>query len=132
MANIGMKLFTALFGKLVGEDQYGNKYYRSKKKEYGKGIGRPNTERRWVLYAGSINEPSKVPPLWHAWLHQLSNEIPTSEKIKDKYKWQKEHVPNLTGTQHAYYPPGHILSRGQRDAATGDYVAWNPEEPKDQ
>jgi NADH:ubiquinone oxidoreductase subunit len=39
----------------------------------------------------------------------------------------REHVPNLTGTDRAYRPPGHTLQGGRRDRATGDYEPWTPE-----
>jgi NADH:ubiquinone oxidoreductase subunit len=41
--------------------------------------------------------------------------------------WEKEHLPNLTGTAAAYRPPGSLLGGGQRAPATGDYEAWQPE-----
>jgi NADH:ubiquinone oxidoreductase subunit len=44
-----------------------------------------------------------------------------------KRPWQKDHLPNLTGTAAAYRPPGHILQGGQRDKATGDYEPWVPD-----
>lgn len=83
-------------GELVGTDQYSNKYYR------GRSRNRYDRERRWVVYKGRP-EASKVPPEWHAWLHHLS-EQPLDES--QRHDWQKEHVPNLTGTRAAYHPPG--------------------------
>ena len=38
--------------------------------------------------------------------------------------WQKEHEPNLTGTDHAYRPPGHTLVIG--DKPKPPYEAWRP------
>ena len=35
---------------------------------------------------------------------------------------------NMTGTNQAYRPPGHVLESGQRDKAYGDYKAWTPPE----
>ena len=37
-----------------------------------------------------------------------------------RQKWQKAHVPNLTGTDLAYRPPGHTLKGGQRAPASGE------------
>lgn len=130
MANLGTKLYRIFFGEFVGEDKVGNRYYRSKKKKYGIGIGRPGTERRWVEYKKhylGVPEPSVVPAEWHAWLHHSSDKLPESGNRPKKYKWEKDHIPNLTGTELAYRPPGHILKGGQRDKATGDYNAWEPE-----
>ena len=34
--------------------------------------------------------------------------------------------PNLTGTNEAYRPPGHVLVGGKRQPATADYEPWRP------
>jgi NADH:ubiquinone oxidoreductase subunit len=41
--------------------------------------------------------------------------------------WEKDYVPNLTGTPSAYRPAGALERGGVRAAATGDYEAWTPE-----
>lgn len=125
MATIGTKLYRIFFGDKVGEDEFGNRYYRSKSGRY-EGVGKPGAERRWVEYRG-ITEPTKVPPQWHAWLHHMVNEAPTMEDERKRHKWQQDHLPNLTGTELAYRPPGHILKGGKRAKATGDYKAWKGE-----
>lgn len=104
----------------VGTDQFGNKYYRAKPR---KGYKR---ERRWVIYKGQP-EASAVPPEWHGWLHHQTDTVPDGSQQSFRRVWQKPHTPNLTGTNQAYRPPGHILKGGQRDKATGDYEAWKPE-----
>jgi NADH:ubiquinone oxidoreductase subunit len=115
-----INLFTALKGgEKVGEDALGNTYYRAKPR---KGYKR---ERRWVMYDGAP-EASKVPPEWHGWLHHQSDEVPSAEGFRRP--WQQPHQPNMTGTNQAYRPPGHILEGGKRDKATGDYEAWTPDE----
>lgn len=106
--------------KRVGEDAQGNKYYRAKPR---KGYKR---ERRWVIYNGEP-EASRVPPEWHGWLHHQSDAVPSSDTESFRRSWQKPHRPNLTGTNQAYRPPGHILQGGVREKATGDYEAWKPE-----
>jgi len=115
---VSTRLFTWLFGDLVGRDPAGNRYYRSKR--YARGT----RERRWVMYAGK-REASTVPPDWHGWLHHTVEMAPT-EGGPPVRAWQKDHVPNLTGTPGAYRPPGHVLSGGRRDRATGDYEPWRP------
>ena len=116
--SIGTWLHTKWNGKKIGEDIFGNVYYQHKKSENG------NPPKRWVMYKG-MAEPSKVPPLWHAWLHYMINDVP--ENINEPlYEWQKEHKPNLTGTVNAYHPPGHLQSGGQRDKTVSDYEAWTP------
>ena len=107
--------------KCVGKDQMGNKYYTAKPR---KGYKR---DRRWVTYKGAP-EATKIPPEWHAWMHHQSDDVPASDVPSFRRKWQKLHKPNMTGTNEAYRPPGHILKGGQRDKATGDYEAWQPPE----
>jgi len=108
-------------GKHVGTDQLGNKYFEGKPRPGYK------NHRRWVLYKGAP-EASSVPPEWHGWLHHQSDEVPRTDGGSFRRDWQKPHQPNLTGTDHAYRPPGHILEGGKRDKATGDYEAWKPPE----
>jgi NADH:ubiquinone oxidoreductase subunit len=117
MATLGTLLFTWLAGRFVGADKYGNRYYRRRARDRRK-------ERRWVLYRGE-DEASKVPADWHGWLHHTLEKPPTEEPLP-AHLWEKEHVPNLTGTPLAYRPPGHLLAGGQRAKATGDYEPWRP------
>ncbi len=117
-----INLFTLRSGGMViGEDQFGNKYYAAKPR---KGYKR---ERRWVMYKGAP-EASSVPAEWHGWLHYQTDAVPDAESASFRRSWQKPHQSNMTGTNKAYRPPGHILEGGQRDAATGDYEAWKPAE----
>ncbi len=106
-------------GKKIGVDTAGNTYYEAPAR---KGYKRP---RRWVMYKGTP-EASKVPPEWHGWLHHQTNTVPDESRESFRRPWQKPHKPNMTGTNKAYRPPGHILSGGKRDKATGDYEAWTP------
>lgn len=113
--------FFTLFsgGEKVGKDALGNTYYRAKPRP---GYTR---ERRWVMYKDKP-EASMVPPEWHGWLHHQTNDVPSEEGFRRP--WQKPHQPNMTGTNQAYRPPGHILEGGKRDKAVGDYEAWSPPE----
>ena len=110
------RLMTFLNGQFVGEDASGNRYYQERRKP---ATGR---RRRWVVYSSS-DEASSVEASWHGWLHYT---VPEPPKNDSGYKWQKDHMPNLTGTPKAYRPPGHTLSGGKRDKATGDYEPWTP------
>ena len=121
MATIGTRLFTLLCGVFVGQDDAGNRYYRERWGRTGPG----RRERRWVVYEGEV-EASRVPPEWHRWLHHSTDESPTDVPLRAQ-SWEKPHRPNLTGTASAYRPPGHILGRGRRDRATGDYEPWRPD-----
>lgn len=107
--------------KYVGKDSYGNKYYKAKPRKGYK------LERRWVIYKGAM-EASKIPPEWHGWIHHQTNIVPDSETESFRRKWQKPYQANLTGTQHAYLPPGHSTKGGERAKVTGDYEAWRPSE----
>ena len=109
----GTKLLTWWKGEAVGSDRFGNRYYREK-----------GGDRRWVIYRG-LAEASKVPPEWHLWLHRTSDEVPPQEP--NRRPWEREHLPNLTGTEHAYRPPGQLSGGGRRPRATGDYEPWRPD-----
>jgi NADH:ubiquinone oxidoreductase subunit len=116
---LGTRLLTWLRGELVGRDRFGNRYYRDVRARRGK------REKRWVIYNGEV-EASRVPPEWHMWLHHTTNAIPDAS-TRRQYPWQKEHVPNLTGTPNAYRPPGHVLAGGVTPRGTDDYEPWRPD-----
>jgi NADH:ubiquinone oxidoreductase subunit len=117
---VGTWIFTRRHGELVGEDEYGNTYYRER------GAKDWRRERRWVVYAHDVEpEGSMVPPGWDGWLHRRLRFAP-SEKPLPAPRWEREHIPNLSGTAEAYVPAGHVKRGGQRHHATGDYEAWTP------
>ena len=118
----GTQVWTNRHGELVGEDGYGNLYYRTRGGAIDPALG---FERRWVIYKG-LAEPSTVGPDWHGWLHHTVDTLPTEEKVTPRW-WWKPHRPNLTGTPAAYRPPGSTLAQDKRPKATGDYKAWMPE-----
>src|SRR5579863_243368 len=112
-ATLGTWLLTWLRGAPVGSDAYGNRYYRLRGDQPARrGGGRTSREKRWVIYAGEP-EGSKVPPEWHAWLHHTVDEVPRPEQ-RARHPWEKDHLPNMTGTPYAYHPPGSILRGGRR------------------
>ena len=55
---IGTRIQTLFFGKFVGKDSLGNKYYQNK------------SGKRWVIYNGEV-DASKVPEEWYSWLQIL-------------------------------------------------------------
>ena len=87
---LGTRIKTFFSGKLIGEDEYGNKYYQNKK-----GI-------RWIIYKEQV-EASNIPSEWYSWMHYTKNKIENIHQLK-KYNWQKPHKQNLTGTIKAYNP----------------------------
>lgn len=109
---IGTQIFTARRGVKVGEDAEGNTYYRTR-----------DDSRRWVIFNGEA-EASRVPADWHGWLHRTWDEPPTEAALSHK-PWEKEHLPNLTGTPQAYAPQGSL--RRPEPAPRRDYEAWTPE-----
>ena len=102
----GTRLKTIFYGKLAGTDEFGNKYYEDKK---GK--------KRWVIYSDVI-DASKIPVEWYSWMHSIKNKIEETHDLK-KYKWQKNHTPNQTGTNEAYNPEKNT------DATKKKYKPWN-------
>ena len=117
----GTQLWTWAYGEPVGEDEFGNRYYRTRGGKIDPTLA---MERRWVIYNG-VAEASCVPPAWHGWLHHTVDTPPTEESYKSR-PWQKPHRPNLTGTPAAHRPTGSTLAQSRRPKATGDYKAWKP------
>jgi NADH:ubiquinone oxidoreductase subunit len=107
--HIATSIYTFLFGKFVGNDELGNSYYCNKRT--GK------NQKRWVIYKG-VAEASKVPDIWHRWLHYTSDKLPKELQIEKK-SWQKQHLPNFTQTSKAYHPDD---SRVEKEP----YEAWKP------
>ena len=77
------------FGKFVGKDKLGNKYYKNKKDD------------RWVIYSKDV-EATRITSDWFLWIHHTINEVPKEEAAK--FHWQKDHSQNKTGTKDAYRP----------------------------
>lgn len=119
-ATIGTFFTIAKRGEKVGTDEFGNTYYQSRDN-----VSYDGRKRRWVTYNGYA-DASKVPPDWHGWLHYTYDEAP-SEHPLPRRAWEKDHLPNLTGTPMAWRPQGSLTAEGKRPAATGDYEAWRPE-----
>ncbi len=115
---ITTRLYTYFNGKLVGEDEFGNRYY-TEKKDTKHGIA-----KRWVIYKG-MAEPSKVPAKWFGWLHYSTNKSPAENNTRP-YEWQKPHLPNLTGTKNAFTQTGSLQAEGIHAKSTAAYEAWVP------
>ena len=102
---VGTKLKTIFSGRYIGNDTFGNKYYESKK------------GKRWVIYSDEI-DASKIPVEWFSWIHFTPNRIEKKHDLK-KYEWQKPHLPNLTGTEKAYYP-----NKNKDNVIDKKYKSW--------
>ncbi|MEZ5692196.1 MAG: NADH:ubiquinone oxidoreductase subunit NDUFA12 [Rickettsiales bacterium] len=117
---ITTRLFTYFNGVLVGEDEFGNRYFTEKKNPKNR------KAKRWVIYKG-MAEPSKVPPKWFGWLHYTTSKIPLKADGAH-YSWEKSHLPNLTGTKHAYFPSGSLRTTSEHASSSDSYEAWIPRE----
>ena len=115
---LGTKVYTWLFGNFVGSDEFENKYYCNSKDF------KSESAKRWVMFNGEI-EASRIPPHWNAWLQKTINVPPIN--YSHKYKWQKKHQPNMTGTSQAYLPSSHPFSKSYNiKKVKTDYEKWIP------
>ena len=101
---LATRIQTIFFGKFVGVDNFGNKYYESK------------AGKRWVIYKDEI-DASKISNEWYSWMHFIKNRIEKSNNIK-KYNWQKPHLSNQTGTNQSYHP------NKKNNEVTKKYKSW--------
>ncbi len=101
----GTFLKTLFYGTYVGKDEFGNKYYQSKKDE------------RWVIYSQNI-EATKITSDWYLWIHHTVDKIP-KEKDQKKYIWQKKHLENQTGSKNSFKP-----IKIDKDSVQKKYEAW--------
>lgn len=116
-SEIPLRLKTRLVGVAAGEDSCGQKYFRSRFKDWA---GR---EERWVLFKGEA-EASRIPPEGRAFLqHRCASLLPSGGK--GGYGGAKPHLPNLTGSDAALLPPGHAL-RLEATRKKRPSWAWNP------
>jgi NADH:ubiquinone oxidoreductase subunit len=117
---VNTMFYTWRKGTFVGEDDYGNKYYKAPS-----AIPDSIPERRWVIYSG-YSEASQIGPGWHGWMHHRVDTAPSEETyvLKD---WEAAHQENFTGSARAYHPPGSIAAGGKPVVAAADYEPWKPE-----
>ncbi|WP_407495520.1 NADH:ubiquinone oxidoreductase subunit NDUFA12 [Pseudooceanicola sp. MF1-13] len=111
-ATLNTRLYTRRKGTKVGEDENGNVFYTAN-----------DGKKRWVIYNGEV-EASRIGADWHGWLHHTYDETPKERPMAHK-PWEKEHLPNMTGTPEAYAPAGSL--RRPEPVTRKDYEAWTPE-----
>lgn len=99
--NLIYRLIFLKKGTFIGKDQHNNCYYLS------------NSGKRWVVYSNKIAEPTTVTSKWHLWLHYSDDLLPDDDIRNVK------HIPNLTGTENAYYPNQEINHY---------YKSWSPDQ----
>jgi NADH:ubiquinone oxidoreductase subunit len=100
----GTFLKTLFFGKFVGKDEFGNKYYKDKQ------------DKRWVIYSNNI-EATKITSDWFMWMHHTVDKIPVQDE--KKYIWQKKHMENKTGSKDSYKPV-----KIKKDDKNKKYAIW--------
>lgn len=115
-ASLGTTIVTRMRGDEAGRDEAGNIYFRHRK----------DPSRRWVIYSES-NDSSNVPPGWNAWLRGTIDEVP-EKALPPRRSFELSPQPNLSGSGDAWRPSGSMKASGHRPTATGDYVAWTPDE----
>ena len=113
--NLGTILYTVFFGKEVGKDNLGNRYFISKNKPL----------KKWVLYKSEKN-PTIIPVNWQLWLTDNNTENhPTQESTSKKYDWEKNRAQNHTGTMKAYHP-AKDLNKTKATNKQKNYKNWTP------
>ncbi|KAE9038327.1 hypothetical protein PR003_g6019 [Phytophthora rubi] len=116
------------FGRFVGEDENGFKYYEDPTEVYG--------QHRWTEYkvdSWDEVEGTLLPPQWHLWMHHLTDSLP-GEGGQDPANWEKTETvahsdalyANHLG-QHVPYYPNKTLYRS-RGYNVGS-LAVNVDEP---
>ena len=98
-------------GRLVGTDQFGNKYYEND--YYFK------ANNRWVIYNEKHTydyDGSMIPPEWHGWMHHKTD-LPPTEKPPQSHDWIQPWEVNPSGTKNAYVPYSTVKPKIQ---------AWTP------
>lgn len=132
--SISTILYTKLFGKYVGHDEFNNKFYESR---FGASwLQRTfHRKRRWALYSNKNigrQDGSMLSNTWFNWLHHRTDIIPenvSSAEIKNFEKsgeqnnnffWTLLNIPNMTGTKNAYYPPHYNEMRDARWIVKGE------------
>ncbi|KAL1132694.1 hypothetical protein AAG570_010646 [Ranatra chinensis] len=101
------------FGRFVGEDGYGNKYYENPYYFFG--------TDRWVIYnprVGLNYDGSQIPAQWFGWMHHTTDQVPC-EKDFTCHRWMSDHTPNMTGTPMQYVPYSTVKEKS---------IAWDPKQ----
>lgn len=109
---LGTRFLVWRQGEFVGDDGFGNKYYRQR-----------NGDRRWVVYNG-VAEASAIPPGWHGWLAHRVDVAPSEENYQPK-SWEKPAQPNMTGIAPRNLPHG-SLANPEPKKIMDSYEPWTP------
>uniref|UniRef100_M4BW64 NADH dehydrogenase [ubiquinone] 1 alpha subcomplex subunit 12 n=1 Tax=Hyaloperonospora arabidopsidis (strain Emoy2) TaxID=559515 RepID=M4BW64_HYAAE len=116
------------FGRFVGQDENGYKYYEDPTELYGQDRWTEFKVDSWDEVEGTL-----IPPKWHLWMHHMTDSIP-GEPGQDAAKWEKKTIvehsdapfANHLGESVPYYPNKTLYrSRGYNVGS----VAISPSEP---
>ena len=77
-----------IFGKFVGSDEHGNKYYMSKKMSVGLFNKKYRSYKNYLRLV--------------LWIHHTVDKIPNNKDTK--YSWQKKHLENQTNFENSFKP----------------------------
>ena len=110
--NLGTLIYSFLFGKKVGQDKNGNKFY----------INKYNSKKKWVIY-NKLVDPTSLMVVWQIWLTNKKKDLPIELNSKN-HIWQKERKPNYSGTKKSYHPK---ISKGNPDNNKKEKEIWSPE-----
>jgi len=108
-------------GTLIGQDEFGNKYFENKAQPYG--------QDRWVELAGSEFNATEIPPHWHSWLHHINEKKGLETRQKYEKMWAREHIPNQTGTDWAYKPHNYLRKKSWEPRKEGSPPALDLSDP---
>ncbi len=76
--SVGILLYSFIYGKKIGEDKIGNKFFVHKKIK----------NKKWVLYKHNI-DPTILDVKWQMWLTNKNENIDLLSD-KNNFSWQKE------------------------------------------
>lgn len=113
-------------GKLVGTDQFGNKYFEAP-------AGNMELRERFIEFGGKKGDMNacRLPPEWHMWATRISLLPPTKIKLEQpKYaiQWNPPELSKLA--QNANYLPSHYKMKAKDVQPVvypkNKYTAWTP------
>tara|TARA_A100001015_G_scaffold90709_2_gene101032 strand:+ start:4722 stop:5072 length:351 start_codon:yes stop_codon:yes gene_type:complete len=113
--NLSTIIYSLLLGQKVGIDYFGNQYFVHKK----------NSSRRWVLYGKKL-DPTAISVEWQMWLNSNTNDIP--KRTDNNLSWQKNRLPNQTGTQQAYHPRSEKYNNKSDRKSNIKNTIWKPKD----
>lgn len=117
----GMLLIILLCGgKLVGKDEFGNKYYEEKGV-----IGLDGNKCCWVIYNGYVDVFCVLFD-WYGWMYYIFEYLLIEVLFKCQI-WEKDYYFNLIGMVYVYCLLGLFVCVEDCQVVFGDYEVWKLE-----